>query len=542
MNVAGNNIVTQREWHWVIVVALAALLVSTTPLIAGYLAQTPDQRFAGALYDVQDYFSHLAKMQLGARGELAYRSLFTPEPHKSEPIILPYIVLGWAAARLGVALPVAYEVMRWLGGLALLLAAYGFIAEIIPTESTRRLAFVLAIVSSGLGWLVMRSAAFSYPHQSPMDFWLSDGYLLFSIMAFPHFGFSIAALLLSLIAWWRYIEQPTARRLALLVGLSTLHGFIQIFELPVLDAVIALDALVQIARNRRAFKPALWAALALAPVQAAMLWPYLNATWANPMMQTWSQQSRTLSPPPHYYLVGYGMVWVLVLLGLGWAWRQREERLILPALWIGAVAVLVYLPNNIQYRWLEGIQVPLAILAAVGLERVLAPATLRVLPGRIDPLRARRWITIGVVIATMPSMLYVIAGHALLGATRWQPAFLTGGQVTAIEWLGRNSQPDDVILSGLKVGGAIPARVGRRAFYGHWAETMYVDQKRQQVMAFFGDMADADRRSLVREYDVHFVFVGPDERKLGAFDPAQVGYMSAVFAAKDVVVYEVKSP
>ncbi|MGD8759143.1 MAG: hypothetical protein PVJ07_02700, partial [Anaerolineales bacterium] len=69
--------VTRREWLWVAAVAAIVLLAATLPTIAGYLAQTPEAVFLGAVYDVQDYHSHLAKMQLGARGELGYRSLFT---------------------------------------------------------------------------------------------------------------------------------------------------------------------------------------------------------------------------------------------------------------------------------------------------------------------------------------------------------------------------------------------------------------------------------------------------------------------------------
>ena len=223
-------LVTRHEWYWVLGISLLTLAVSTLPVLVGYLAQTPELQFVGTLYDVQDYHSHLARMHLGARGELRYRSLFTPEPHPSEPVISYDFALGWVASRVGLPARAAYELSRLTGGLALLLAAYVFIATHIPQAPTRRLAFVLAIVSSGLGWLVLTHPAFSYPNQSPMDFWLADAYLFFSIMGFPHYGWAIAALLLGFFSWQRYREQPGWRWLAALAACSLAVGFFQVFE------------------------------------------------------------------------------------------------------------------------------------------------------------------------------------------------------------------------------------------------------------------------------------------------------------------------
>ncbi len=538
--------VARREWRWVIGVSLLTLAVSTLPVLAGHLAQTPELRFVGALYDVQDYNSHLARMHLGAHGELRYRSLFTPEPHTSEPVILYDFLLGWVASRVGLGAQAAYELSRLSGGMALLLAAYLFIAMHISEAPTRRLAFTLAIVSSGLGWLVLTHPSFSYPNQSPMDFWLADAYLFFSIMGFPHFGWVIAALLLGFVSWQRYREQPSVRWLAALAACSLVVGLLQVFELVLLGAVIATDAAIWLARRppgaRAEFvRAAGIAACVLLPLYAAFAWPYVHGLQTNLMFQVWNVQSRTVSPPPIYYLLGYGLLWPLVGLGAWWAWRRRDVNLIFPIVWIGLVAVLVYSPDNIQYRWLEGVHVPLAMLGAVGLERVLAPAVARRLSQAIPFARREWWVVTLVLLATMPSTLYLVAGNALLGVTHWSTAFLTQGEVSAIEWLDRNSEADDIVLSSLQVGNAIPGRIGHRVFYGHWAETMYVDQKRVLVAAFFSNMSDADRRALLRDYNVRFVFWGRRERTLGTFDPSHVPYLIRVFGVDYVMVYRVGS-
>jgi len=160
--------------------------------------------------------------------------------------------------------------------------------------------------------------------------------------------------------------------------------------------------------------------------------------------------------------------------------------------------------------------------------------------GSVSLARLKWWIMTLVVLATMPSTLYLVAGNTLLGVTHWPQAFLAREEVAGIEWLGANSQPDDVVLASLEIGNAIPGRIGHRVLYGHWAETMYIDQKRALVAAFYSDMPDADRRALLHGYAVRFVFWGPRERKLGAFDPSQASYLAPAFQLGQVTVYRVE--
>jgi hypothetical protein len=525
-----------------VAVAAIVLLAATLPTIAGYFAQTPEAVFLGAVYDVQDYHSHLAKMQLGARGELGYRSLFTTEPHRSEPVILPYILLGFLASKLGVPLPAAYQIFRLSGGLALLFVMYKFIAVVLSDVATRRLAFVLAIVSSGLGWLLLRTPAFSYPNVSPIDFWLADAYILFGLMTFGHYGWSIAALLMMLIAWRSYVEDPSPRRLIWLLLLSAMHGFLQVFELVVVDLVIALDALRRAYKDRGTLRRSIVAGICLALVQGLMVWPYFAGLRQNPMFQVWSQQSRTLSPAPHYYLLGYGLIWLPLVMGIVHVLKRKEERLIPLIIWLAAVAVLVYMPGGIQYRWLEGVQVAMAVLAAVGICQVAIPWLVRRIPGRDASARRAWWLTALFVVATMPSHLYLVGGNTLLAATQWQEAFLSKDENEAVAWLRENAEAEDHVLAGLRVGNAIPGRNGQRVFFGHWAETMYYNEKEQQVSDFFDGMSDSQRQALLREHGIRYVFHGPDERSLGDFEPEAASYLALRFRADSATVFEVVGP
>jgi len=63
---------------------------------------------------------------------------------------------------------------------------------------------------------------------------------------------------------------------------------------------------------------------------------------------TWSQftrQNQTLSPPPVYYLWGFGLLWLFALIGTISAFRQRKEALLASAAWV-VVGFLATQPNG----------------------------------------------------------------------------------------------------------------------------------------------------------------------------------------------------
>ena len=61
-----------REWRWALIASLLVMGLSSVPIIAGYLGQTPDQIFGGAVFDRMDYNVHLASIQTGRRGSWQY--------------------------------------------------------------------------------------------------------------------------------------------------------------------------------------------------------------------------------------------------------------------------------------------------------------------------------------------------------------------------------------------------------------------------------------------------------------------------------------
>jgi len=531
------------------VVAAVAVALSSIPYAIGYLAQYPDKVFTGAVYDWEDYYSHLAKMQQGVQGAWQYRILFTPEDHPGIYINTFYIALGHLAGASGLSPALVYHLSRLLGAIALLVTAYGFVTCFVSDRGTRRAAYLLACFSSGLGWLVfLITRSYTVGGITPVDFWFIEMYTFFTVLTFPHTCLALTAHLLAF-AWMVRLLGGKGGWLIWLAaaGAGLALTVIHPYALLPLDASLALYGLYRWIHTRGAVLRCLpWFlgfVLVPLPLVAYSYW----AISSNPVFRDWQAQNYALSPPPLHYLLGYGLVLALAVWGGVRVLLEREDPAVALVLWSLAVIPLLYAPLifPLQRRMIEGVHVPLCILAAVGLKRGLLPAVQRSrlagwLAHRGYPRPRLRWLLGRLVLAlTTPSTWYLLVSLSLAAAGGYGLLYHSRCEVEAVLWLGEHTQPQDTVLSSYEIGGYIPARIGHRVFWGHWAESIHLSQKRAEAQAFYSDFETFDRRDFLSDYGIAYVFHGPRERGMGSFDPSATAYLEPAFRQGDVVVYRV---
>jgi hypothetical protein len=527
--------VKRREWAWVIVVAAVIVVASTLPYLTGYLAQTPQWRFGGSLMDVVDYNSYLAKMRQGYEGAWRYRLAFTTEPHQGAYLVTIYLALGHVAHLARLSLPFTYQLARVVFGFLMLLAVYRFIALLVEPVRTRRVAFLLASIASGLGWLTQSFAQTLPGGVSPLEFWLLDAYTYLAILIIPHFSAAIALLLGILILLLKRAHGPSLLDAGLAVLASLALGLIHPYALLLADLVPLLYWGVEWLRTRQINWRGATTVVMMGITQLPILVYDFGVFRTQPVFASWSAQNVTLSPPLQTYLWGYGTLLVLGIIGsVVWA-RQGWPGLAIPLIWIGLVAILTQLPWNIQRRFLEGVQVPLGLLAGVGVAQGLFPGHHR--PGSVR----WRWLAMASLIAFLAmSNLYLTLGYSVATATRSAELFWPADVLSAVDWLGEHTLPEDTVLSSFEVGNLIPARIGHRVVWGHWMETVDYEAKKEAVYRFFdGAASAAERLALLERYGAEYVFYGPQEQAMGAFDPAGIDYLVPVFGKGDVRIYRV---
>jgi len=229
-----------------------------------------------------------------------------------------------------------------------------------------------------------------------------------------------------------------------------------------------------------------------------------------------------------HYLAAYGVLLVLAAFATRDAWRE-EGRGWFPLAWVGVVPVLVYLPFNLQRRLVEGVQLPLSLLAALGVSSF-----------RLQGSRLRVVVTVLLVGLSLTNVL-LVAGNCL--ALRGQPApiYRDAGEVAALDWLSERVESDDVVLAAYETGNYLPARVGARTFVGHGPESVRADEKKALVALFFAEATDdVWRCDLLSEYGVDWVLWGPAEQGLGTFDLRAASYLRRVYEAGGYILFEVE--
>jgi uncharacterized membrane protein len=124
------------------------------------------------------------------------------------------------------------------------------------------------------------------------------------------------------------------------------------------------------------------------------------------------------------------------------------------------------------------------------------------------------------------------------------PIFRPADELTAVAWLraenGESSPSTAVLLGEYQTGNLAAARAGNQVVVGHWAETIGYEEKVAEVARFFdAETGDEWRRELLARYNVAYVWVGPREQALGAFDPETAVYLQPVYQNETITIYGV---
>ncbi len=507
----------RKEWRWALTWASVMVALTCLPYLYAWQAAPEGLAFGGLLTNPLDGNSYLAKMHQGFRGEWHFHLPFTPEPHDGALIFTYYLTLGRLARLLGLSLPLVYHLARAVNGLLLLLVVYWFFARLERDLWTRRAAFLLAALSSGLGWLAALLGLFT------LDLWVPEAFTFYAVLANPHFPLAMALMLVII----GLVVRPARRtRLALggTAGASLLLAVVQPFAVFGLFVVLGGYLLAQIAYGRRVPWPLvgriLANGLAAAPVIAYDAWVYTT----NPAFAAWSAQNFTPSPPAWDYALSYGLVLILALAGLPGALRRWAPGDRLSVAWIAAIVSLLYAPFPLQRRLVMGLHFPLCFLAAQGL-RWLASRW---------PVR-RGLLTRTIIGLSTLTNLFLLLG-ALVAVRSGDPRlFLYHDEVPALAWLRDHAPAEAVVLAAPQTGLLIPAWAGQRVVYGHPFETIQADERKSLVSGFFA--SPAGREGFLASSVVGYVFFGPRERALGDW-VAEAGWPVA-YQNDTVTIFEI---
>jgi hypothetical protein len=519
------NIVARGEWIWLLAVSVLILLFSTLPYLEGYFSQTSDSVFSGAVFDRMDFSVHMATMRLGAHGDWAYQFRFTSEPHASEFVKLFYIVLGQVAGWLHLDPELTYQLARWVFGFTALLLIYRLMAAAFEGIIIRRASFLIAVLGSGLGWLQLIAGWQPNAGISPIDYWLMDAYVFFSLMIFPHY-MAVLSLIIGMILLFLNFLRSGKHRSWLLSSFMGL-GIIAIQPFSVLLGILGMGGAIlgRWSQNLSVKWSDLGVLFRVVALQLPLLLYNLYVYQTLPVWSEIGSQHIMLSPPLLNYLFGFGLLWPLAVWGGLITLRKRLPVGFIALIWVIGALVLCYFPLNFQRRFIFSLVVPLSMLCGYSLEYGVLPRL------------GNRSVSLLIILIPLLSLtsFHLLFGSTYLMTLRSAEYFEPSDLIDAIKWLDGHAAPDDVVLAAEQTSQTVAASTGLRVYSGHPMETQAYEAKRDQVIAFFS----GEHSGTAIDKHVRWVIYGPHERELSlGSEWSPPGDFQQVYENQEVSIYQ----
>lgn len=538
----------RSQWLLIILLAVGLVALMSLPYWLATTTARPGTFFTGIIMNPEDSQTYFAKMRQGYDGQWLYTIPFTTEAHEPAWVGVFYVWLGQAARALGVSLTAVWHGARSIAQFILFLTTYWFVGAFTENGRERWTAYLLALFGSGLGWALFLFGQTYWLDAFPVDFKQPGAHLFFTALTFPHITLGTALILCSVWGVWQLGQRPSWRLAVALGGAHLLLGIAYPFLIYLVAGVAALLYLTWVWQRRRILWQTGWqiATAFLIPLPMYAYFAYVLVS--NDVFAAWDAQAATPAAPWPHYLVAYGP---LLLLGAWHWWRRPLQRAAVTPLWVWAlvVALLLYAPLPPQRRFVQGVHVPLSILAALGFCRLLLPWLARQRPWQ-KLVQHPRYSTTGLFTLLTAVFLFVMSLSNLyllasvsVSAVIQQPdlLFRPDTEAEAAAWLRENGTETAVLLGDYQTGNYVAAQTGRRVVLGHWAETVAYEQKVADVAQFFAAAtSDAWRQQYLAAQRITYVWHGPRERELGGFDPQTAVYLRPIYSNAAITIYDLK--
>jgi len=491
---------SDRQLRHVVLIAAVVVLSTCVPYAYYYIYTPPDRVFSGAVENVLDQNTYFMWIGQVREGKLLAHNLFTTEPHPPMLPSLPWVAVGLVSRWCSVDPVVPYHALRLVAGFGYLVLFYAIAVESLPNTRAAFLAFLIVSFGSGLGLhMHLLSKVVSWMAPASADE-MPELWAYHSILVMPHFALSLLALAVVVLAVLRgRREQRWMWPVTGFLGMATLahvHPYTAVVVIPLLvvwAVVIALHG-----QARRA--ASVVAATASGALPAAGLMGYYYVT--NPVARSWAGSAHLASPPVIEYVVGFGLVIPLALLGVTVALRRRPPSAgqVLFLVWIVVGAAALYSSPLIPFerRCVEGLHLPLAMMAGLGLDALLGRWASRITTGA-RPVTMLLSVLLFVLLFPTNAGLQLRQMHNP-GRT------IPRAWVDGFRLIKRSSAPTDSILCPLEIGNSAARYALRPVYLGHTYQTIHFQAKSELVATFFSPEASiGEMSSILRRTGARFV-------------------------------------
>jgi len=489
-----------------ILLSLLVSLLSVVPHIRAYFATPEGHFFIGVntvtnLADIQGVY--FPAMQKFSEGEILYMNPY--DSFQAPYFVFPlYVVLGKIVGLTNLPVEFVFHLAAFIIGFFFLLFIFNFLKLYFDDFKRRLLAFGLAVFGGLFLFAVPEGTGFfslTIPH--------------FIVAQFTLFGCFYYLILISKSGKVRF-GQLTLFFMASLV-LSAIHPWMVV---PLVISFFLWRLILKVKKERVGFL------LLLSLVLIGTSLPFLIYYQQNIPWVSYPLPSSMFS-----VLLLYGPFLAVGLIGFVIKIRNKKtDAWLFLLIWFFVEMVFAHLPLPFQRRFFEGIYLPLAIFAVVGIDGLIDVFNLR---KSINIVYSNAFVYLSLgVIATYVGLIVQIPGDFIYRRVE---------EKQAVKFFDEYSRPNDKVLSLPFTGVFIASSANVQIFIGQAIQTPNFERKNKIVKAYYGgELNDEDRESLIQSENVCFVYVGPEEEKINRIDFEKEDYLVKFYSNNLVEIYKTK--
>lgn len=526
--------VTRREVVWVLLWAVFVMLLTCVPYVYG-MNLAHGRTFGGLIWGVDEGNVYLTWMRQAAEGDVFFRNQYAVAPENPHFFNLFLQLGGRLSGLLHLRPIILWHVLRLLGGVFLLLSFYRLTAEITRDRIARWAALALASLGSGLGWLIVVKYPSSGIH--PVDVGQAwqvqpEAVTFPSLLLNGLFTTSMALMCLTFLYALRALRDDDRKAVwwggLYLLLLGNIHTY------DVFPVWLALGALaVTVALSERSYKRPISIVVSIVAFGLPTVAWAMYATFSDP-----SFLAKGLTPTPAFrfvdYAVAYGLIGLLAAIGAILSVRptllsgnsdESPTRVSgVPVIWAVANALVLLIPVSFQRKMIEGLHLPLCVLAGLAVSWLASVITTNLRrQGKHKHAMERIVLTVcALTVFCIPSNALFVSqclqsvktNNEQLLAVLQPPIYLDAPVARAMEWLGHNARRGDVIVSSSLMGSYIPTYCPAKVWIGHWAETLHFQDRLLDLNAIFGASDPQSLLTALQQRNITMVFHSQYEQAL----------------------------
>jgi hypothetical protein len=535
------------------------MLFTFVPYLYGF-SLSDDRIYLWLGYNFDDASVYLSWMRQAAIPSFKVYNLFTTESQQGLVANPLFLCFGLLHRLTGIPLIGIFHLTRFVFGITLLLSVWNLLNTQIKNKNTKVFTYLIVAFASGLGWLPFFSDLNGFAN--PIDRWQPEAITFLSLYLNPLFTASMTLQILILSNLLKATETGQTKE-AIKAGigafiLSLIHGY-DIITIAFIWGVYLLTKVSTKEITVRHWRQTGIAALFALPAVLFMVLQYFRESVFRQRVGV-----PTLTPNPMWIVLGLGLPLLFALYAIIKNRTEKREKCVsFLTVWMVCNLLIAYAPVSFQRKMLQGIHIPTAILAGIGISLLIE---------KFNTTKQKLLMAGAIALLSLTNLTFLWRDMQNttnnITQTQIQRPYLKKGEIDALEWV-RNNTPQNTKIQPLPhiklltagsertqtaiadttLATIAPWQTGRAVYCGHFGETPDYGGKLSQLSRFlFPKTEDAERIKILTEMGVKYLIFSQKSRSDTDADTltpsfrgriALPSYLRAVFTSEDADVYEV---